>query len=320
MLKNKMNAVKISFIIPAYNEEIHIKATIEAAIESVPDEFAYEIIVVDHGSQDATRDIVSAMSIQVLMHSSGTIASLRNLGVRQATGEILVFIDADVLLTTKWKSRFREVALLLVSGKRILTGSWVSVSINASWIERNWFKPLQKGFNTHINSGHMIISKKLFEEIGCFNEGLETGEDYEISMRAKSHGLKIIDDVQLEAVHEGYPKSIKEFFLRELWHGKGDAHSLSSIINSKVAVVSMLFLFLHLLLFIVGLLPAKVILLGVIGASILFLVFLVTIAKYKDEAMIVIIGNVWLYYIYFWARAFSLMTVFSNKQPAKHDR
>lgn len=315
-----MNNLKISFIIPTYNEETRIRATIEAVIKSVPDNFDSEVIVVDHGSHDKTRDIVSAMSVLVLLHPRGTIASLRNLGVKYATGDILVFIDADVLLTVNWCKRFREVAPLLGSGKRVLTGSWVSVPVNANWIERNWFKPLQKGSNTHINSGHLIISKKLFDEIGGFNEELETGEDFEISMRAKSHGLEIVDDIQLEAVHEGYPQNIKEFFLRELWHGKGDAHTLYSLISSKVAMVSLLFFFLHLMLLFVFLFSEKIILSGFFVTTILLLVILVTFAKYKYEAITVMISNVFLYYIYFWARAFSLMTLVSRKQPAKRER
>jgi len=315
-----MNKLKISFIIPAYNEEAGIKATIEAIIKAVPESFDAEIIVVDHGSHDRTRDIVSEMSVPVILHPGGTIARLRNIGAKHADGDVLIFVDADVLLTANWKHRFQEIAPSLVSGKRILTGSWVSVPAKPNWIEKNWFKPLQKGSNTHINSGHLIISKKLFVEIGGFNEELETGEDFEISMRAKLYGLEIVDDVQLEAVHEGYPQNIKEFFFRELWHGKGDAYTLHSIITSKVAVVSLLFLLLHLILLFVFLFSEKIILQGFAVTAILLFVMLVTVAKYRNVAITVIISNMFLYYIYFWARFFSLMTFFSRKQPAKRER
>ncbi|MDH5611269.1 MAG: glycosyltransferase [Gammaproteobacteria bacterium] len=315
-----MNKLKISFIIPAYNEEARIKTTIEEILKSIPEGFDAEIIVVDHGSQDKTREIVSEMSVPVMLHPGGTIASLRNFGVKHAVGDILVFVDADVLLTESWMHRFQEIAPSLASGKQILTGSWVSVPVNPNWIEKNWFKPLQKGSNTHINSGHMIISKKLFDKIGGFNEELETGEDFEISMRAKSFGLDIVDDVQLVAVHEGYPQNIKEFFLRELWHGKGDAYTLYSLVTSKVAVVSLFFLCLHLMFLHTFLFSEKIILQAFIAAAIFLIVMLVTIAKYRCATLKEIICNMFLYYIYFWARSFSLMTLFSRKKPVKRER
>jgi glycosyltransferase involved in cell wall biosynthesis len=315
-----MSNLKVSFIIPAYNEELRIQKTIKTIIAHVPDEFHFEVIVVDHGSEDRTCELVRETTATLLSHVDGSISSLRNFGVMNASGHVLVFIDADVLLTSNWTKRFRKVAPLLVEGRPTLTGSWVKVPNNARWIENNWFKPLEKGANTHINSGHLIITKNNFERIGGFDERLETGEDYEISMRAKSHGIDIVDDVLLEATHEGYPQNVKEFFLREFWHGKGDSHSLSLIFKSKVALTSFTFFFLHLLLLFtvfmgIGMLPAIACLVGI-----LLLVFVVTIVKYRHQMSRNILANVFLYYVYFWARTFSLATFFSWKPGAKRER
>jgi glycosyltransferase involved in cell wall biosynthesis len=315
-----MTDEKISFIIPAYNEAARIHRTIDAIKNQIADSYDYEVIVVDHGSKDDTREIANMASATVLSHPQGTIAGLRNNGANYATGDILVFVDADVLLTVKWANRFKEVAPMLLSGKRVLTGSWVSVPENSTWIERNWFKPLQKGENSHINSGHLIIARALFVEIGGFDENLETGEDYEISMRAKSRGLDVIDDVQLEAVHEGYPQSIKAFFYREYWHGKGDSQSLASLMSSKVAIFSVIFICLH-LLFLFGCIAGfRSVELTTIILILIALLFMVTMLKYKNEAVQVIVTNMFLYYVYMWARSFSLINLLTSTQPVKRMR
>jgi glycosyltransferase involved in cell wall biosynthesis len=314
-----MKSTKISFIIPAYNEEQRIGKTINEIVDKVPTDFDYEIIVVDHGSRDATADIVAASPATLLSHPGGTIAGLRNYGVEHASGDILVFIDADVLLTENWAKRFTEIAPSLVAGEPVLTGSWVSVPNPPNWIEKNWFKPLELVANTHINSGHLIIAKSHFTAIGGFDSALETGEDYEISMRAKANGLRIVDDSMLEAIHEGYPQSLKVFFLRELWHGKGDAHSLSTIFQSKVALISTLFFVLHIML--VGSVCLKTGIYGAIIFSIICLLILtVTLTKYKKQRFSTIVINMCLYYVYFWARTFSLATYFSYASPGKRER
>ena len=46
-------------------------------------------------------------------------------------------------------------------------------------------------------------------------------------------------------VHEGYPKSLVEFAKREFWHGKGDATSIKPLFQSKVAMVALIFVALH---------------------------------------------------------------------------
>ena len=315
-----MKSMKLSFIIPAYNEENRIQKTIEAIDSHVPSGYSYEVIVVDHGSHDKTVEVVSATSATVLSHPDGTIARLRNYGVEHVSGEVLVFIDADVLLTGNWSKRFADIAPSLFAEEPVMTGSWVSVPNPPNWIEKNWFKPLEVVANTHINSGHLIISKKNFESIGGFDTSLETGEDYEISMRAKTHGIKIIDDAQLEAIHEGYPQNLKAFFLREFWHGKGDAHTLSTIIHSKVAVVSILFFGLHLLLLCSVCLSSGVYINATLCLLICLLVMAITVTKYKKQRFSTILINMFLYYVYFWARAFSLLSFFSYSAPVKRER
>ena len=183
----------LSFIIPAYNEAENIENVITSIKLYVPDVYQYEVLVVDHGSKDNTVKLAEANGAKILSHPEGTIAGLRNLGVKNSTGCILVFLDADILLTQDWKVNIGKVITSLLAGERIITGSWYSVPDNPNWIEKFWFKPLERGDNSHINSGHLIISRQLFDEVGGFDEQLETGEDYDISVRAKAANIRLID-------------------------------------------------------------------------------------------------------------------------------
>lgn len=304
----------LSFIIPAYNEEDNISATIEKIRCYTPSKLNYEIIVVDHGSSDNTVEIAKNLKANVFLVQGGTIANLRNYGVDKSSGEIIIFIDSDISLTSQWKENIGFVLEKINSGHRLLTGSWYSVPENPNWIEKYWFKPLEKNNNTHINSGHMIISRKNFHELSGFNKNLETGEDYDISMRAKELGIEVVDNHDLKVIHEGYPKGLWEFILREYWHGKGDSSSLTAVIKSKVALLSLFFMLLH-IVFILNL--AFTFNLLVSYGCIFWLILICTSAsyvKFKNERLHVMFINSLLYYFYFLSRMTSLISgVFIRK-------
>ncbi len=309
----------ISFIIPAYNEAENIGSVIASIHQFVPDCYQYEIIVVDHGSTDETVALAEAAGAQALLHAGGTIAGLRNHGVVHSSGVVLVFLDADILLTTEWTKNILSVIPALADGERILTGSWYSIPEQPNWIERFWFKPLERGDNSHINSGHLIIARRLFDEIDGFDERLETGEDYDISVRAKSAGITIVDDIRLKVIHEGYPKSLMEFIRREFWHGKGDATSFSALFQSKVAVVALVFIFLHIILLVSGFrLNLPVVLISL--TAITGIAVGMSLLKYRGEGLLTILINSFLYYVYFWARGLSVLSLPAVRTLQKRTR
>jgi glycosyltransferase involved in cell wall biosynthesis len=276
--------------------------------------------VVDHGSSDDTVKIARQQGVDVHVHKSGTIASLRNFGIKQASGKILIFIDADVFLTNTWTKHIGRTIEMLRTTPNTVTGSWYGIPEQPNWIERYWFKPLLNGKSTHINSGHLIITKDLFESLGGFSEHMETGEDYDFSMRAKAAGAHILDNPDLLVIHEGYPATIMGFMRREIWHGKGDYVSLRSILKSKVAVASLLFLMLHALLVFclffwlswkIALVAISLIVMISSGAS---------YTKYREEPVIGIVINSFLYYCYFWARGLSFFVVLTRPTIKKMNR
>src|SRR5438477_5328870 len=86
----------ISFIVPAYNEELELSSTI-AAIRAAAERAnqKYEIIVVDDASTDATSQIAAETGAEVVPINRRHIAAARNAGAHAARGDVLFFVDAD---------------------------------------------------------------------------------------------------------------------------------------------------------------------------------------------------------------------------------
>lgn len=105
---------KISIIIPAYNIEAYLSATLESVL--VQTYRNIEVIVVDDGSKDATGDIADAYSakdsrVRVIHKENGGVTSARLRGVAEASGEWIGFVDGDDYIEPNMFERLLENAL-----------------------------------------------------------------------------------------------------------------------------------------------------------------------------------------------------------------
>jgi glycosyltransferase involved in cell wall biosynthesis len=115
---------RLSFVIPAHNEEALIGEVLEAILASVaqasgvsrnelwlPDT-SIEVVVVDDSSQDATAAIVSGFAndagVRLLACAGGTCAAARNVGVAASSGRVICFVDADTIVPVKAVDRILE--------------------------------------------------------------------------------------------------------------------------------------------------------------------------------------------------------------------
>lgn len=303
----------LSFVIPAFNEEEFLARTIGAIHELVPP-LSYEVIVVDNGSTDATPRIATDLGATLLRQSGGTIGSLRNRGVASSRGEIVVFLDADVVLTPEWAARIPASIERLSAEPATLTGFRCSVPANASWLERYWFAPRETK-STHVGSGHMLIVRRFFDDLGGFDESLATGEDYNLSRRAVARGGRIASDELLKAVHLGFPRSIGAFLQRESWHGIGDYESIPLFLRSKVALSAAAFVLMHALLLFALFLGAAWLAVAAI-AGVVFLCLLSSYRQYRSRPVRLILINAGVFWIYYLGRALA----FVRRIAGRHSR
>ncbi len=242
-----MNNKKIaSVIIPAFNEEQHIANTLQALMLNGNE---LEVIVVDNGSTDQTAAIANRSGAEVIDFPEGTIAAVRNRGVKAASGDVLVFIDADIRVAHDWHEKLRAVIKKLRAAPMMVTGSRVQSTEKDNWLHRYWFSELTSYSAPYINSGHLITTRQLFDQVQGFSEALETAEDYDFCQKAADAGAVIYNDPALVVMHDGYPETLAGFVRRERWHGGQDVASWQQFIDSKIAW----FAALNLILFILAL-------------------------------------------------------------------
>ena len=105
----------LSIIIPACNEEAYLPATL-AALHEAARSLAVEIIVVDNGSTDRTAQVAADAGAIVLSEPVRNVARARNRGAAAATGEWLVFIDADTIVPSNLLRRIAELESACIGG------------------------------------------------------------------------------------------------------------------------------------------------------------------------------------------------------------
>jgi glycosyltransferase involved in cell wall biosynthesis len=304
--------VTVSFIIPARNEERLLPATL-ARIASLVSGVTYEILVVDNGSTDATALLARNQGAMVLEEPARTVAGLRNAGAARASGSILVFLDADILITEAWAGEFNRVLSELECNNRVITGSRAGIGSKPRWIEKYWFLPMtRERAGTYMNSGHLILHRDLFRELGGFDERLMTGEDWDLAKRARKKGVQIINNQGLQVIHEGYPKTLKQFFLRERWHGTQDMMSAASFLGSRPAMAAVLYWSIGLVSIAASVYfwSSAYVLLGLAINSILC--FTAAVDRQRRYALNLLFTSL-LFHLYFLARGSSLLTRISGR-------
>ncbi len=313
----------ISVVIPAYNEENYIVHTIASIKKFMPVQFTFEIIVVDHGSTDETSALAEKLGAMVL-NGKGlpTIASLRNFGVESSKGDLLFFIDADVTFTDKWAENISEVIASLREEPNQICGSLPNIPEESSVLLKYWFSPKSTEKNPkYIGSCHLLIARGLFEKIGGFPKNMETGEDFNLCQNAKKVGAKIAAHPNLVIYHNGAPRTLATFAKREVWHGRGDWTNLSSILSSKVAMLTIVFLFTHLILLTCLVIDSAAF--NFTGMSVVFIIFICffsSFMKFSKQGTYHVLVNSCTFYIYFFARSLSLFSALFSKKYKKRSR
>jgi len=276
----------------------------------------YEILAIDNGSSDDTVSIAKKLNVKTFIKPSLTVAGLRNFGARMAKNDILIFLDADVVLTDNWSRNSHIIWKVLQENPHAIIGSRCLISTKAGWIEKAWFEPLLYRTMGHMNSGHMIISREFFRALGGFKEELVADEDPDFSSRAKNMGAKIINIPTLEVIHNGYPKNVKDFLKREAWHGKGQYQQ--GMLKSPTGILTIVFLLLH-ISFLIFLYLQSMKACILVSFSVLSICYLSSKVKYEGPFRVVL-HNTFLYYFYFLARAVSFLTCFFNPDSIRKKR
>jgi len=307
----------VSVIIPVYNGAGVISACLDSLEELDYPKESFEIIIVDNGSTDQTVELAGRYTDSIYIRPDATISALRNYGAKKARGEIYAFIDADCVADKKWLRN----AVKLLREEPCITGSKYDIPDNAVWIERAWYaqRPSGKIEVTYINSGNLIVPADIFAKTAGFNEKLITGEDYEFCSRA-GRVARILSDDSIRVVHLGNPRTLRQFFRREIWHGLGAFGSLQMKKFDKplMGTIAMGFLSVAQIISLVFYIFRGEYELLVSSSAGVFLLLGMTVHERAKKFRLAPIRKVqllFLYYLYFTARAVSLVYLVSNRKP-----
>jgi glycosyltransferase involved in cell wall biosynthesis len=179
--------VKVSVIIPAFNEERLLAGTlreVQRSLQPFTDlNWDTELIVCDNNSTDRTADIARAAGAKVVFEAVNQIA--RNCGAAAATGDWLLFIDAD---SHPSPELMQDVAEAIQSGRYAAGG------VTLRMVTRNTFARLMSaGWNglsrvRRLMAGSFIfVETKAFRAVGGFSLELFAGEELDLSLRLTKH-------------------------------------------------------------------------------------------------------------------------------------
>ena len=193
--------MKISIIIPAYNEEKYLEETLKCVLnQDYPD---FEIIVVDNNSTDRTSEIAKSFGVKVFLEKNKGTGWAREKGRLEANGEVLAFLDADCLPNSDWLSR--GVKYFEKKDVVALTGPYDYYD-SENWY-RIFFLLIQKYiysffnfFLQKLNRGAVIIFGNCFIRASVLKDlgGIDTsitfyGDDTDIAKRVSKKGKVIFD-------------------------------------------------------------------------------------------------------------------------------
>lgn len=184
--------MRISFIVPAFNEEQLIEQSLRSIADAVAANkaygYKYEIIVVDNNSTDATAKLAKRAGARVVFEPVNHIARARTAGANAARGDWLIFMDADCRMNA---GLINDIFALIQQGKHVGAGSTVYMPDQPWWAEvLLWIWTV---LSVHLGwaAGALIACQATaFKAVGGFDLTLYAAEEIEFSQRLKKYGRK----------------------------------------------------------------------------------------------------------------------------------
>jgi glycosyltransferase involved in cell wall biosynthesis len=320
------NGVRITVVVPVLNAMRFLPETLASLLAAAKRTDGVELVFVDNGSTDRSDQYLASRAGNGMVFerlerdpdapTRNLSAAARNFGAKRARGEFLSFIDADCIIAGNY---FTEALEVLQSTGADATGCETEAPRQPHWIEATWHALHYVGRDRevhYLNSANFFISRRTFEEIGGFREDLPSGADAEIGQRLVSRGYRIYESPRVAAIHLGNPKTVRDFYRRNVWHALG----MFGTVNRRRVDKPTAMMILHLLASIAGLAVLAVgnmswamrILAALMLQTLVPLVTVAYRARQTGDASRVFHGVV-LYWLYYWARIQALALVLLGK-------
>jgi glycosyltransferase involved in cell wall biosynthesis len=206
---------KVTIIIPAYNEENDIKDVLDSIMKQTYPKEMLETIVIDDKSTDRTPEIVSQYPVKMIKGKHKGVGAARNLGIKNASGDIILFVDADQILDKNYVKEivkpFKDEKVGGVTGMEYL---WNKNSLIAklSYLKK------RLGYETAELLPLGAVRKNVIKEIGFINSSFGMYDDWEFAKRV-SKKYKIVRIKSAKFYHKE-PDKIQKIYRQCKWTAK----------------------------------------------------------------------------------------------------
>ena len=205
----------ISVIIPTWNRSELLPRALESALSQTL--LPIEVIVVDDGSSDNTRDIVRSdfPAVRYFYQSNLGVSAARNRGIYEASGDWIAFLDSD----DQWlpeKLEFQYQAICKNSVMQICHTDeiWIRNGKRVNAMKKH-SKPEGWIFNQClplccVSPSSVLIHREVLDDIGLFDESLPACEDYDLWLRIFSHYPVLLVDQFLLKKYGGHSDQLSQ--------------------------------------------------------------------------------------------------------------
>ncbi len=206
----------ITVIVTVRNEARNIAALLDSLVVQEP---PIEILIIDSGSEDPTRDIVRQYEMKYefanMYIRGGTRGAGRNFGISKARGEAIAFVDGDAIANPFWIRELREGlrSYDIVAGRTIQIGY-------RPFEELERVELFIRGFDVTFPSTNLAYRASVLRKVGGFDEWFVTAEDIDLNIRAVSAGHEIAYRAGAIVYHRTRD-SIYDFLRQAFWNGAG---------------------------------------------------------------------------------------------------
>jgi cellulose synthase/poly-beta-1,6-N-acetylglucosamine synthase-like glycosyltransferase len=307
----------VSVIVPCYNEKERIRDCLLALIRQECD-LPYEIVVVDDGSNDGaanqvksfTREAASKnINVRLISAEHGGPARARNIGIKNAIGELILFIDADCVASPAWIKTLARRAKgggVAGVGGTYRTQNPESKVAGFIGLDIEYRHSKMGSYTDFAGSYNVCFKKKVLVEVEGFDESFKeaNAEDNDLCYRILEKGYKLAYEPDAWVMHP-HPSTLRQFtkqqFKRAMWrvflYGKkmkwirGDKYAgLSTLIQPVILAVSFLTLIFGSIFAPLSMIPIAALMLGVTCLTGLNLRFLRWIRQRGGSVAFILFG------------------------------
>jgi glycosyltransferase involved in cell wall biosynthesis len=215
----------VSVVVPAYNAAHTLGVCLSALSSQDYPAGLYEVIVVDDGSSDSTRETIKGFRVRYARQENRGPATARNRGAAMASGEILLFTDSDCVPDQGWMREmvapFGDPEVMAVKGAyRTEQRSVVARFSQIEFEER--FEMLKRASSIDMVDTYSAgFRKKAFDGMKGFDTSFPAAnnEDTELSYRMSMAGFRMVFNPRAVVRHLNHPATVARYSRLKFWRG-----------------------------------------------------------------------------------------------------